>query len=191
MGTLIAGVLGSIFAGGATGLMGVVLQRLFDWMKVKQDLALQKLKNEHELAMRDKDAAIMQQEWQGRLKVAETEGDTAKDVAASQAFGASLLREPERYSNAQTLTVNQQWIMVLLDAARGVIRPMLTVYLCVLTSYIWWEVKQKLAVEDLDAEQVLSIWMMVIQTILYLTTTVVLWWFGTRSRQTAPVFGGR
>lgn len=182
MGALIATALSSIFAGGATGLLGMGLQRLFDWLKVKQDMQLQKIKNEHELAMRDKDAAIMDKEWQGRLRVATQEGDTAKDVAASQAFAQTLLREPERYSNASTLTPRQQWVMVILDFCRGIIRPLLTVYLCVLTSYIWWEVHSKLALEDLDGGQALDIWTQVVNTILYLTTTVVLWWFGTRNQ---------
>ena len=35
--------LGSIFSGGLTGLLGVGLQRFFDFMKIKQELELKKL----------------------------------------------------------------------------------------------------------------------------------------------------
>lgn len=176
----------AILSGGATGLLGVLLQRGFDFLKGKQDLALLKLKNDHELAMRDKDAALMREEWAGRLRVAETEGAAKSDVAQSEAFATSLLREPERYTNASTLTPAQQWFMVALDFARGLVRPGLTVYLCALTTVIWYQVRQLLSVEDLATSDVLDVWRTVVSTILYLTTTVVLWWFGTRNKQVQP-----
>lgn len=184
---MFAAALTSILAGGATGLLGMVFQRAFDgifqYFKAKQDLALFQAKSKHELDMKDKDAAIMAQEWAARTKVAQTEGETAKEVAATQAFASTLLREPERFSNAATLTVGQNWVLVILDFIRGSIRPALTAYLCVLTSYIWWEVHSKLTLEDLETAQALEIWLQVVNTILYLTVTVILWWFGTRNQQ--------
>lgn len=180
------GFLESIFAGGATGLLGMGLQRVFDWLNTREQAKLQKLKFDHELAMRDKDAAIMREEWQGKLRVATQEGETAREVADSKSFETTMLREPERYSYAPTLTKAQQWILVLLDFFRGVVRPLLTVYLCLLTTYIWWQVRQLIAVEELDVSNVVAVWLIVVKTILYLTTTVVLWWFGTRNRQSAP-----
>lgn len=183
---ILAGLLTSIFTGGATGLLGMALQRFFDWLKVKQDLQLFDAKASHEIAMRQQDAIIMREEWAGRFKVAEVEGETKKDVAENQSFQASLLREPERYSNVSTLTARQQWVMVTLDFARGIVRPMLTVYLCALTTYIWWQVRQLLSTEDLEVSDVLAVWKTVVETILYLTTTVVLWWFGTRNKASTP-----
>lgn len=184
---MFAAALTSILAGGATGLLGMVFQRAFDgifqYFKAKQDLALFQAKSAHEIAMKDKDAAIMAQEWAARTKVATVEGDAKKDVAATEAFSKSLLTEPERYSSAAALTKNQNWWLVLLDVVRGSVRPLLTAYLCVLTSYIWWEVHSKLTLEDLETAQALEIWLQVVNTILYLTVTVILWWFGTRNQQ--------
>lgn len=176
----------SIFAGGATGLLGAALQRLFDWLKVKQDLQLFQAKASHELAMRQQDALLMEKEWTGRLRVAEAETAGKVGVADAQAFEASLLREPERYSYAPTLTPWQQWVMVLLDFARGIIRPFLTAYLCVFVTYIWFQVRALLSMEDLDADSVIQIWKTVVATILYVWTTVTLWWFGTRSKTAPP-----
>lgn len=183
---LLGGAISSIFAGGATGLFGVVLQRLFDWLHVKEQAKLSAQDNAFKLAMRDKDAAISAQEWAGRLQVATKEGEAAENVSANQAFAQSLLKEPERYTNAATLTPMQQWAMVLLDFFRGIVRPALTVYLCALTTYIWWQVRQLLAKEDLDPTEVLAVWKLVVSTILYLTTTCILWWFGTRNKQAQP-----
>jgi hypothetical protein len=183
---LLGTIFGSIFSGGATGLIGVVLQRFADYKNKQLDMKLEAQRAENEIAKRRVDAEIMAQEWAGRLKVAQEEGETAKDVAATNAFAQSLWKEPDRYSYAATLTPQQQWVMVILDALRGVVRPFLTVYLCALTTYVWFQVRQTLSAEDLSSDSALDVWKMVVGQILYLTTTVVLWWFGTRNRQDAP-----
>lgn len=183
-------ILGSIFAGGATGLLGAGLQRFFDWLNVKAQLERDKLKYDHEATMRDKDAAILREEWKGRLTVAQTEADAAKDVAESQAFGASMLREPERYAAGEA---PKNWmgslgwfLLACTDVLRGVVRPGLTLYLCVLVTYIWWQVRQLVSIEDLDQAAVLAIWLLVVKTILYVWTTATLWYFGTRNKQKQP-----
>lgn len=186
---ILGAIFGSIFSGGATGLLGVIIQRWADFKNRQLDLQLEKERRETEIAKRKADAEIMQQEWNGRLKVAQEEGATSKDVAETNAFAGTLFKEPERYSNAATVTPGQQWILVLLDALRGVVRPLLTIYLCALTTYVWFQVRALVESENLDGEAALGVWKMVVQNILYLTTTVVLWWFGTRNRQQQPKVG--
>jgi hypothetical protein len=186
---LLGTVFGSIFSGGATGLLGVALQRFSDYQNRKLDLQLERERRETEIAKRKADAEIMREEWAGRMKVAQEEGETAKDVAASEAFAKTLWHEPERYSDAKRLSAGQQWIMVILDALRGAVRPLLTVYLCALTTYVWVQVRGVLSTEDLESAAALDVWKLVVSQILYLTTTVVLWWFGTRNKGTAPKVG--
>jgi len=182
LGTLFSSILG----GGVTGLLGVVIQRFADYKNKQLDMQLEKQRGEIELLKRDKDREIMREEWGGRLRVAAEEGAAAKDVAETQAFAASLLREPERWSNAQKLSPAQQWVMVTLDALRGVVRPGLTIYLCFLTTYVWVQVRAELGEAKLSDAAALDVWRLVVGTILYLTTTVVLWWFGTRNKQEQP-----
>lgn len=176
----------AILSGGATGLLGAGIEQFFGWLKTKQELALLQAKQAHEIAMRQQDALLMDKEWAGRLRVAQTEGDTARDVADSKAFEQTMLREPERYSYAATLTIGQQWWMVILDFLRGIVRPALTVYLGALVTMIWIQVSTLTAKEDLTPEDVMEIWKTVVATVLYVWTTVTLWWFGTRNRQTVP-----
>lgn len=183
---LLGSIFGSIFSGGATGLIGVIIQRWADYKNRQLDLQLERERRETEIAKRKADAEIMREEWAGRTKVAQEEGATAREVAESQAFAATLWKEPERYSNASKLTTGQQWVMVALDAVRGSVRPLLTVYLCALTTFVWYQVKMKLEGEQLDASAAMEVWQMVVQNILYLTTTVVLWWFGTRNKAPQP-----
>lgn len=182
---LLGTIFGSIFSGGATGLLGVVIQRWADYKNRQLDLQLEKERRETEIAKRRADAEIMAQEWAGRTRVAQEEGATAKDVAESQAFASTLWKEPERYSSGK-MTNGQQWVLVILDAIRGSVRPLLTIYLCALTTYVWVQVREIVAGEDLQADAALAVWKLVVGNILYLTTTVVLWWFGTRNRQKQP-----
>lgn len=183
---LVGTAVSSILTGGATGLLGGAMQLYAEHKKAALDLEVLKVKQAHDLAMRDKDAAISAQEWAGRTRVAQIEGDAAASVAADNAFAAGLLREPERYSSVNSLTTGQNWIFVLLDTFRGAVRPALTLYLCALVTYIWVLVRGLVDKEDLTANDVLEIWKLVVATILYVWTTVTLWWFSTRNKQAPP-----
>lgn len=182
-------IIGSIFAGGATGLLGMIFQRAFDWLNQREIAKQKKQDQDFELAKKRIDIEVTQAEWSGRVKVAAEEASAAKDVAESNAFSQSLMKEPERYSETKLVTPGQNWLLVLLDVLRGSIRPLLTVYLCALTTYIWWQVRQLIQTEDLESKDVLEIWRMVVNTILYLTTTCILWWFGTRNKGQQPRIG--
>jgi hypothetical protein len=178
---LLGTIVSSILGGGATGLLGVVFQRFFDYKNRQLDIQLQQLKNDHDVKMKEADAAIMAQEWAARTRVAEVETAGASDVAESQAFAASYQLEPQRYSSAR-LSRGQQWVMVILDFMRGIVRPGLTIYLCALTTMVYVQAKQLLGNEDLTSAEALEMMKLIIGTILYLTTTVTLWWFGTRNK---------
>lgn len=182
----LTGLLGSLFSGGATGLIGVVLQRFADYKNKQLDMQIEKQRGELELQKRQMDIQVTQAEYAGKVQVAEVEGATQSDVAATQAFAQTLFKEPERYSNPNSVTTGQGWVLVIIDAIRGCVRPLLTIYLCALTSFIWYQVKEKLGSENLDAAASLQVWQMVVQQILYLTTTVTLWWFGTRNKAPQP-----
>lgn len=175
----------NVLSGGVTGLAGAGIQ-LFAQYKMKQlDMQLEAQRGSQELEKRKVDLEITKEENAGRFKIAEKEGETAQSVAETEAFGKSLFHEPDRYSSTE-VTKNQMWWLVLLDFIRGITRPALTIYLCALTTYIWWQVRQLIATEDLSGDSVLEIWKLVVNTILYLTTTVVLWWFGVRNKQSQP-----
>ena len=179
-------IFGSIFSGGATGLIGVVLQRFADYKNKQLDMQLEQQKHENAVALRRVDAEIMAQEWAARTQVASVEAAGKEEVANAQAFERSYSLEPQRYAEGVKPTKAQAWVLILLDAVRGIIRPGLTIYLCILTTMVWYQAKAVLGQEDLDAEAAGDIWRMVVGTILYLTTTCVLWWFGTRNKQQQP-----
>ena len=179
-------VFGSIFSGGATGLLGVVAQRWADYKNRQLDLQLEEIKHKNAVDLRRVDAEIMKQEWAAKTEMVKTEAAGKEAVADAEAFAQSYKLEPQRYSEGVQHSRGQSWVLVLLDAFRGFIRPALTVYLCVLTTMVWIQARSVLAAEDLDPAAALEIWRLIVGTILYLTTTVVLWYFGTRNKTPQP-----
>lgn len=179
--------IGSILSGGATGLLGVAFQRFFDFLKIKQELQLKKMEMDHEVAMRREDAAIMAQEWAARTKVAEVEAAGREAVAAENAFAASFTMEPKQYSARAKIGPVAGAVLVALDFVRGIVRPGLTIYLCAITTLIYIEARAVIAgVDVLTNAEAVAIHSTIVNTILYLTTTCVLWWFGTRNKQKPP-----
>jgi hypothetical protein len=179
-------IFGSVFSGGATGLIGVALQRYADLKNKQLDMQIAKQKFDQDLALKQLDMQVMEKEWAGRVQVAQTEAEATADAAASQAFAASYAMEPKRYSEGVPIGKVGGFLLVLLDMFRGIVRPALTVYLCVLTTYVWLQVHQVLDKQPLSGSEALQIWQLIVGTILYLTTTCVLWWFGTRNKQQVP-----
>lgn len=88
--------LGGIKLLGSAGF-GTIFGGIMGLLNRKADMQAQKMKMDHELAMRDKDAAIMQQEWTARTKVAEVEGAAKVEAEAYTAMAKSYeFAQPEK-----------------------------------------------------------------------------------------------
>lgn len=184
MGDVVGTLVGSIVSGGATGIIGVIVQRIADYKNKQLDLAISKEKMAHEIALKKIDAEILAQEYAARVTVAASESNAKIEVADSQAFAASFV-EPKMYSEGTGKSGLQSFAFVLLDLIRGVVRPGLTIYLCVITTYVYLQVKELMGV-PLDPTKGMDLLNQIVGTILYLTTTCLLWWFGVRNKQPAP-----
>lgn len=176
LGTLV----GSIFSGGATGIIGVIAQRFADYKNKQLDMQLEAQRQANAIALKRVDAEIMAQEWAARTQVAQVEADAAKDVADAKAFGDSYGYLNTPLVAPEALTPGQRWVMVLIEALRNGVRPALTLYLCVLVTVIYFLARDKVRAEDLTPEQALELLKLLIGTILYVWTTCTLWWFGSR-----------
>jgi hypothetical protein len=187
MGDIASGLL-AILSGGATGLLGVIAQRLFDHWKLKQELDQLRERNRHEVEMRREDAKIMELEWTGRVKVAEKEGEALVAKADAEAFAASFQLEPKRYSEGVKVGKWGAFLLVLADVLRAVVRPGLTVYLAWIATELYGQSQALMAVLDLqsDVGRVAKLHEQIVLTLLYLFVTCVTWWFGTRNKQPQP-----
>jgi hypothetical protein len=171
----------SILGGGITGLIGSVTQRIYEYKSKKLDIELQKEKYANELALRKADAEIMAQEWASRTKVAEIEATAQVETEDSKAFAAALTSEPKVYHEG-VLSNKQNWLMIILDFARGIVRPGLTLYLCAITTVIYVKAARLLNGNTILPGMAYDLVTQIINTILYLTTSCVLFWFGARNK---------
>lgn len=148
--------------GGLTGLIGGIAQKVADYKTKKLELELMQKKTEAEIALRKVDAEIMAQEWAQRTKIAEVEAD-------SKAFAASF-NEPELYSAKVQPSTKQGWLLIIVDFLRGFVRPFLTLYMCGVVTILYL---------NTDGGTVNP--QSIVDTILYLATLSVSWWFGSRT----------
>jgi hypothetical protein len=183
---LLGTVFSGIFAGGATGLIGAIIQRYADYKNAQLQLSIEKMRGDFDLAKRAADAQIMREEWAGRSKVQEIASQGATDVADAGALAASYQREPDHYADTAHLTAGQNWLMVALDFIRASISPGLTVYLCVLTTLIYADAHTLLKTDPLNEHEAAELVKLIVGTVLYLFTTCTLWYFGARNRQQPP-----
>lgn len=181
----------AVVSGGATGILGVIAQRIFDHWKQKQELDKLQAQFAHERGMRELDLKLMQEEWNQRVKVAQTEAAGKEAVADANAFAASF-NEPQSYSEHVKPGPVAGLFLVLLDFMRGIVRPGLTLYLCWIATMMYEQSRATLALIDPSQRpvEVLEIHQQIVLTLLYLFTTCVLWWFGTRNKQPAPKAAG-
>lgn len=190
---MLGSVLSSVFAGGATGLLGVGFKLYGDYKNKQLDLQREQQAQEFELRKREADAKLLEKEWEGRARVATAEGEAQASVAASNAFAASYKFDNERYTDARMLDKLHPWVRWLcvlmlfaLDWIRGATRPGLAIYLAILTTMVFFEARSILDGNIVKPEVAQQLVLMIVQTILYLFVTCVTWYYGVRNLQQPP-----
>lgn len=170
--------IGALLSGGATGLIGIGLQSVFGWLNKREDY-------KHQQAMKHLDIEISKQEWTSRVQVAQVEGQTSIAVADAETQAASYNLEPKRYATGRPegWVGETGWVLLtLLDALRGAVRPVLTIYLTYLTHKLYEQSQETLASlpDDVIQAGLIATHTQIVTMILYLFATCGTWWFGSR-----------
>jgi len=177
----------SLVSGGLTGIIGSIVSRLFDFLHAREVRAQQKDQFAHDEKMLEINGQLADKEWANRLEVQRTENQGKVDVADAEAFTASLNSEPKLYSDGVAKGAFAGGMLVFLDFCRGFTRIVITGWLCAITTLVYFQTRELLGdgivLTSVDAVNILRL---IIDTILYLTTTCILWWFGTRNKQQVP-----
>lgn len=184
LGMLVSGVL----SGGATGLIGVGIQRWFDFKNRQQDIEIVKLnlantvelsKLESERARINADVALHEADAQLEARITEAENESMQ--ASFAADSAQYLDKAAQRKKGWVANL-VMLMMATVDFTRGMLRPGMTIYLCVLVTMMFTWVKQLAGQYGLvmSAEQVIGLVTQIIATVLYVFTTITLWWFGSR-----------
>jgi Tfp pilus assembly major pilin PilA len=187
VGTIIDSVISggaSVISGGITGLGGIAVQRYFDLKNAQTKIQADAQNQAHEIEIKKLDLEAAQSGAASSLKLAESEAVKAEVTTDGQSFTAAITSEPQRFTENGKLTDGQNWLLVILDCVRGLVRPGLTAYLAVLTSLIYWQSIRVMTKEgmSMDPEHAYALVNECMSTVLYLFTTSTLFFFGTRNK---------
>lgn len=197
-------ILSSVLGGGATGLLGILVQRFFDMKNKSQDVEIIGLNHKNALELRRVELEIQASEYSGKKELATVDGETKRALAdiesnARQAAALENRLATEFTSEQESVRASMAndkasyftgpstgFVGVLLgivDFIRGLIRPVLTIYLVVLLTYAFWWIQQlvaKMGATQFTQVEIKDLTAQIVGAVIYLCTVSVVWWFGTR-----------
>lgn len=147
--------LNAYLSGGITGLLGATLSRVGEYLETQQ-------KNSQEVKVLELQSSLAIKELDARISEVKAEAEFGKNPHPPSEEIAAPPRVEER-------TAKEARWLVMAEVVRSVTRPFLTVLLCIMCFLVWaWA-----STPSIEEKSVL--------TILYMGTTAVLWWFGSRT----------
>lgn len=144
-------VIGTVLTGGATGLIGTVIGKGFSFIDNWQ---------KEKAADKEHNRSIELYKLQSELKLEEKE----KEMEAQMQVAEIGLRQAS-YSHDQSAGQASQWATNILR----LVRPGLTFGLIVLVGIIYFRT------DDIGQQET------IIQSVIYMASSSVLWWFGDRA----------
>lgn len=170
-------------------LLGIVGGAVSSWMAYKNKKADQ----EHEIKMAEEDRKTRQVEAECQIKITQETFD-GKAYVASQQAGSEILLDQ---SSLRALLKGNWWMRLLggliafllglVQAIRGLLRPALTAGLFVACYYILTMFVAKVGWGDVALMQ--NTVSYGIQSMFNLLSTCVAWWFGDRTMSRRLVYG--
>lgn len=173
--------------GVVTGLIGNITTSFFN-------MKAQKEKNKHELAMVEAETKAMIAEKEANIKI--TEAEVAAEVermdakiynesqkqASEPALDDKILEKLFASKWTKPVAVLISFLLGIVDFLKHLMRPGLTAYLVFLTSWLTYEAAQIIQAKQelLTADAAMDLFDNVTNIIIYLTVSVVTWWFGDR-----------
>lgn len=147
--------LNAYLSGGITGLLGATLSRVGEYLETKQ-------KNIQEVRMIELQSNLAVKELDAKIAEIKAESEYGKNSPVPSEEISAPPRTEERPAK------EARWL-AMAEVIRSVTRPFLTVLLCLMCFLVWaWS-----STPAIEEKSVL--------TILYMGTTAVLWWFGSRT----------
>ena len=185
--------------GGVTGLIGSVVGGIFKYKTMKAQIELKKAEHSHEMNMVKAESDAMIAEAKANIAITRAQVEGAVDLKDAEAYVASQKEgNKQLFSSAwvnKLFSVQGKWQIITLplamlvatlfgftDFLRGVIRPVLTIYLCGATTWVThmaWTIMQANQV-GLTSAEASAIFIQVVSIVTYLTVSCVTWWFGDR-----------
>lgn len=168
----ILGILGTGGAGGIIGLFG-------GWLSKRETRKMAEIQFKHDEKMAEFQAQEAKEEREQALALgeqnrllAETEGQLEVEGKEVDAFVESI--------KSQAIQTGIKFV----DGVRGLMRPLITLFLLISTAVIYYLINDKVGgLDALPASELIAIYKHVIEQIIFLTVLAVSWWFGSRKGQ--------
>lgn len=107
-----------------------------------------------------------------QIELAQAEGDIQKELAASKSFLTSIKEGAKSTGSG------------LVDSIRGAMRPIITLYLLVMSTALMIQLSYTVGINDIPLDKLIDLYSSVLDKLLFLTVTSVTWWFGSRPQKT-------
>jgi|WetSurSiteA1Bulk_404760.scaffolds.fasta_scaffold00112_23 hypothetical protein len=181
--------------GGLTGIIGTALTSIMNFKT-------QKLKNEHEINLIRAQTAAMIEESKAQIEITKTRIEGAVELADADAYiqsikeGNKSIFNDKWIDNLFAVQGKMRYISVpvavliaflfgFIEWVKQFMRPGLTAYLVIMTSWITFVAKDILTkagvgTGGITGNQAYDIFIQVIGIVIYLTVSCVTWWFGDR-----------
>lgn len=177
------GILSGV-AGIVSGIGGSLITNIFNFFTAKQ-------KNKHEIDLIQARIEEMKAESELHIKEITVQGEINQEIANQASFDLSQKYGNERLIDSPMILklFDSRWsrwagvtlvmLMAIVDVIRTAMRPAITIVLMYITTGITYQhiMIMKEHQEIVTPEMLL----MIIDSIIYLTFTVVGWWFGDRT----------
>lgn len=178
--------------GGLTGLVGTAVSSIFNYKteKLRGDIKIQTIKAETDAMIAEAKAniAITNAQIEGEIEIADSNAylQSLKEGNKSLLDNKWIDKLLEIQGKWKILTlpfaVFVSFLFGLVDFLRGLMRPVLTLYLVLLSTWITYKayILLDLTKSTMTTSEALNIFNDSISIIIYLTVSVVTWWFGDR-----------
>lgn len=189
-----------IILGGITGLIGSAVTSIFNFKteKLRGEIKIETIKAETNAMIEEAKAniAITRAQIEGEIEVADS-----NVYLQSQKEGNKTLFDNKWID--KLLSIEGYWRFVtvptavlvsmcfgFVDFLRGLMRPLLTIYLTGLATWVTWKSYELLMLTKsaMTATEAVDIFTDATSIVMYLTTTVICWWFGSRQMAKAIMY---
>lgn len=183
-------MLDALFTGGWSavvgGLFGTFGSLFKGWLESRHERNMASLRAAERAADRSHELAVMDREAQHATALATVQAAQVERVADLETLQTSLLEEARgaTWSAPWAQRLSGWWAGLVglglgaVDMVRGLMRPLITVYLIGLTTALALRILGQSA--GLDAPQAFDLLLKITDMVLFLTCTAVGWWFGSR-----------
>lgn len=186
---LITTILGAIGGGGITGIVGGILSHFRDKAAAKLELERMALEHQHRMAEAQAERDLMVMEAEKEIRISEVEGAAIEAKAHYEAIGEGL--KAAKWDVADT---KQEGIVLrFIEGLRRAVRPVASFYaMAVLTVITLWTMQLW---EDMglvmSQDQAFDLSMQMLAAVVYISSTIILWWFSTRGLKMSVGSGTR